>query len=849
MNTSAWSICRSRLVLSIAVLVLAAGCESRPAPAEPGGSLLVPLPEGMQPSDLARPTRATRAALDRAIASRGPLTGDVVTFVDGEGRAILPNAERAHEVIAADNELTFTFDSPDLPFTAEQLAALEGWLASCYPIARDLYGPPAFSNTVNVRRGNAGDGFAGFYSPSTNEIVLSGVSGSTVCHEMIHAFHDDYVFGLGPWEEGFTTAAEVEVTRRAGIPDGRDHNQIRDVHHQLLNQPAIAAGGGVFGLTAYRYALWGYAWAKVLLERPDFFWAFNAAYYARAAGDAGVRRREPVLLDLASSLQPTVEGLPFPSWVAGQYIMDSSSRVGDFVYHAVTAPDQIALHAFNWASNGIPAPLAGVAVQWSAFDDTGTLFDSRSGSTGADGRLALPLTYPAGYAGRVKMQAVAQLPSGAITSTVHFKVPESEGVFGVVVGAESGSVTFTPLDTAAPPVTVPVAHGAFDAPTLFAVKGRIRAELSDGTISAPPTVFTKDEGRYFLPLAFARTFAALADADVRDGGDSGKNFGNSAQLLVRKGSSGKNRISYLQFPVIPAMAPIERATLQLFGRRSQSASVTDSAFAVASTSWSETGITWRTRPALGARQGTGVTVGTTAAVRLWDVTAHVGERSSAGAAKLSLALQMDASSNALDTFNARTAASNQPRLVVVHGADAPPTVATAPTATPAIVTGKTTALAALGADDNGEGALTYTWSVASAAPVTFSSNGTHAARNTTATFSWNGTYDMRVLMQDAAGQGTVAFVTVAVPQTPTTISISPASATVPADGARQLTAFIGDQFGGRIATPAVTWSVSGGGTIDATGLFEAGSTPGGPFTVTATIPGKTATASVTVAAP
>ena len=106
-----------------------------------------------------------------------------------------------------------------------------------------------------------------------------------------------------------------------------------------------------------------------------------------------------------------------------------------------------------------------------------------------------------------------------------------------------------------------------------------------------------------------------------------------------------------------------------------------------------------------------------------------------------------------------------------------------------------------------------------------------------------------MLIQDAAGQGTVAFVTVAVPQTPTTISISPASATVPAGGARQLTAFVGDQFGGRIATPAVTWSVSGGGTIDATGLFRAGSTPGGPFTVTATVPGKTATASVTVAAP
>jgi hypothetical protein len=297
------------------------------------------------------------------------------------------------------------------------------------------------------------------------------------------------------------------------------------------------------------------------------------------------------------------------------------------------------------------------------------------------------------------------------------------------------------------------------------------------------------------------------------------------------------------------MAPVARATLQLFGRRSPSASVTDSAFAVASTSWSEAGITWRNKPALGAKQGMGVTLGTTAAFRPWDVTAHVHERSSAGVTKLSVAVQMDASSSALDTFNARTAASNQPRLVVVYGADAPPAVATAPTATPAVVTAKTTALAVLGADDNGEAALTYTWSVASAAPVSFSSNGTQAARNTTATFTWNGIYDLRVRIQDAAGNGTVAFVTVAVPQTPTTVSINPTTATVPAGGTRPFTAFVSDQFGGRISNPAVTWSVSGGGTIDASGTFRAGSTPGGPFTVTAAVAGKTATASVTITGP
>ena len=49
--------------------------------------------------------------------------------------------------------------------------------------------------------------------------------------------------------------------------------------------------------------------------------------------------------------------------------------------------------------------------------------------------------------------------------------------------------------------------------------------------------------------------------------------------------------------------------------------------------------------------------------------------------------------------------------------------------------------------------------------------------------------------------------------------------------------------------PTFTWSVSGGGTISTSGLFTAGSTAGGPFTVTATSGSVSGTASVTVTAP
>ena len=81
----------------------------------------------------------------------------------------------------------------------------------------------------------------------------------------------------------------------------------------------------------------------------------------------------------------------------------------------------------------------------------------------------------------------------------------------------------------------------------------------------------------------------------------------------------------------------------------------------------------------------------------------------------------------------------------------------------------------------------------------------------------------------------------------TTITVSPASASVQTSGTQQFTATGLDQFGQPLSPqPAFTWSVSGGGTISTGGLFTAGSTAGGPFTVTATSASVNGTASVTV---
>ena len=82
----------------------------------------------------------------------------------------------------------------------------------------------------------------------------------------------------------------------------------------------------------------------------------------------------------------------------------------------------------------------------------------------------------------------------------------------------------------------------------------------------------------------------------------------------------------------------------------------------------------------------------------------------------------------------------------------------------------------------------------------------------------------------------------------TTITVSPASASVQTGAAQQFSATGFDQFGNPLSPqPTFTWTVDGGGTINnATGLFTAGATAGGPFTVTVASGSTTGTASVTV---
>jgi hypothetical protein len=182
-----------------------------------------------------------------------------------------------------------------------------------------------------------------------------------------------------------------------------------------------------------------------------------------------------------------------------------------------------------------------------------------------------------------------------------------------------------------------------------------------------------------------------------------------------------------------------------------------------------------------------------------------------------------------------------------------PTVAVPASASPTAVTGTSVNLSVLGADDGGESNLSYTWTAIGNSPtgVSFSANGTNAAKNSTAKFTSAGTYTFRVTIKDSSNLTTTSTVTVTVKQTLTTIILSPTTASLYTNSTQHFTATAKDQFGKTMATqPTFKWSLASGGvgSISTSGVYSTGATAG-KATVRATNGSITGTSAVTVTAP
>jgi hypothetical protein len=374
-----------------------------------------------------------------------------------------------------------------------------------------------------------------------------------------------------------------------------------------------------------------------------------------------------------------------------------------------------------------------------------------------------------------------------------------------------------------------------------------------------------------LASAISTTLSATADAYVNSG-LSTTNYGRSTDLLVESCNSlrGATMATYLKYDLSSVTGTISKATLNLTVLSvSSSSSVTlyvqllkDSA-----DSWSE-GSGGINRSATGAITWANASSGYGLTVTISAANLKKGSTISIDVTKL---LSQSFNTNNIASFVIRSTsatfkgtsvvdfasrecktASYRPTLTITTSGNAP---TVSEQATVSSQTSTTASLSVLGADtEDAESSLTYTWSLKSttgSSSVTYSSNGTNAAKNTTVTFTAAGTYVFTVKITDSSGLSVTSTVTVTVSQELTAISISPSSVSLDLSESQTFALSGTDQFGKTMALTAssVAWSATAGSLSSTTGTSVTYVAPSSATTatVTATYGSLTASSTVTVA--
>ena len=444
----------------------------------------------------------------------------VTVLVDSNGKPVFsqakgkgPGKPGTDPGATAGNELTFTFNSELNPWSPTELAQLQTAIQAIYPVAKAVYGPPAFNLTVNVTKA-ATLSFSGEYNVSLNQIVLLDAwHADVLCHEMLHAFRDANMVGFSSFEEGMVRAAEIEIFNRLpqyDYPMGKHHSYTYDVYYEGLNRPSIGARNGNF-FAGYvspllRYQLAGYAWGKALLENPGFLRAFNAQLYQQCAKDPSITSSETRLLGLLAAVQPSVEGKRFHNWYAQQGVLNMDPPRGYMLYNRM---NQATLDFFFRGDDGQEIMLAGQSILRWIGDYQDAEFDSATELTDDFGFVSYVPNIPAGYVGRTKIAATGVYVNpgtsvqSLVTDVAYECVGCNIGVFGVVPELDAGAVEIIPLDAPDEPLTVELINGAFALPSMAAPRGRFVATVTDLQGRTVSRQFTKDASDYFLPLSTA----------------------------------------------------------------------------------------------------------------------------------------------------------------------------------------------------------------------------------------------------------------------------------------------------------------------------------------------------------
>jgi hypothetical protein len=449
------------------------------------------------------------ATADRSDATRpDPSAGmDYRTASQSPGPASMTAASVA-------GSFSFTFSSPTSPWTASELGQLQSWTAPGSPVmsaVARVAGAPAQNITINVAH-DPNMTVAGMLTPGSPQarMDLAQLRLAVFVHELNHAVHNQRILLNSIWEEGMARAAEDEelvILAQQGITDPTgdpDHDYTYDRYYDALNVPDIGPHSGSIwslgeaALALSRYEEAGYAFGKLLIQKPAFLALFNASLFQQPNGQLS----DQTLVNMASAAQPSPDGMPFTSWYMQQHIFDTNPQGGCRIFQRI---NQWTADFFCRDSIGLETPQVGALVTCQIYAFDGRLLHTIQATTASSGWIDCtpPGAALAGYSGRVKVVASASSPTGSATSTYYRQSGPESGVFGVVPNADTGRMTFGSPAGLFATFSVPVSNGAFVAPSLAAVRGQVDATYNGTNISGTRLLtgtrtFTKAASPYAL---------------------------------------------------------------------------------------------------------------------------------------------------------------------------------------------------------------------------------------------------------------------------------------------------------------------------------------------------------------
>ncbi len=455
----------------------------------------------------------------RALRPGQPIDINDTVILRQNGRLALP---RGGGQTRAANSLTFRIPTQgDGAWSAQDAVALKTQLVDpLYTELLNILGPPAWNGEVTIlnkdpRLGKVDSVIGALLVVNGSDVQIWFPTFSAfqtkflaMAQVMAQAFHGPAIMGYDAWEKGMARAAALVAARdlfsvftENGQSVSAAANSLGFYYtpfYDLLNQPPL--GNNTFtpptksnqdlnqnlttlaGMLVPRLQMSSTAWLKCYIENPNFFQAFNAAYYAAFAADPSVANDTNRLRQFAAAAAPTVEGLPFDDWLERQYVLDTSVTPGRKLYAYVqpTFPSgaqgedsgaAIFLVYYQTTPDGDELDRNGTAnlVYWDYSFSNRLFLPSFETATITNGFGSVaPFFTNIGGDPADRMRVAIDVPVNQEYVRVYFPAGQTgtedqpNDFSGVVVGADAGSLTVT-YQGGSGPIATQVVQGAFGA--------------------------------------------------------------------------------------------------------------------------------------------------------------------------------------------------------------------------------------------------------------------------------------------------------------------------------------------------------------------------------------------------